>query len=137
MKSMLVIVLLLALTTGCGSKYNRGTYDLYLIPEGYEGIIRVNYNIDGAPQLQREGEYDVIHVNESGKAETSTPTFDYGTVIDQYYYVDEEGNRTEIDPLCVNARGTGGSEFDGKSIPHTEIEVTRSACGEDFQVNGS
>lgn len=138
MKQMLFIVLMLAIATGCSSKYNRGTYDLYLIPEGYEGKIKVIYNIKGAPPLKREGKYDIIPVEPSGKYETSTPMYDYGTVIDQYYYVDDEGNRTKIDPLCVNIRGTGGSSNSaGVETHHTEIEVTQSTCGEDFMLKGS
>jgi hypothetical protein len=68
---------------------------------------------------------------------TSTPIYDYGTVIEQYYYVNDKGNRTKIDPLCVNTRGTGGTQSGNEETRHTEIEVTHSACGDDFAVNGS
>lgn len=137
MKQLLLTFSIMILMIGCTSKYNRGTYDLYLIPENYEGIIRVTYNIKDAPPLLREGEYDVIPVDGNGKYQTSNPMYDYGSVIDQYYYVDDQGNRTEIDPLCVNIRGTGGSQTGSEETHHTEIEVTRTACGEDFRLYGS
>lgn len=139
MKHTLVVFLILVILTGCDtSPYNRGTYDLYLIPEGYEGIIKVTYNVTDAPPLTREGEYDVIPVSADGKYETSTPMYDYGEVIDQYYYVDKEGNRSEIDASCINIRGTGGTgHSDGTETHHTEIEVTHTFCGEDFMLNGS
>lgn len=138
MKHLIIISLIIGFMTGCTSKYNRGTYDLYLIPEGYEGIIRVTYNIQDALPLEREGKYDIIPVRTDGQYETSNPMYDYGTVIDQYYYVDQDGRRTEINPLCIHSRGTGGStSSDGMETHHTEIEVTQSACGEDFMLNGS
>lgn len=137
MKHLLVLVLILAIGAGCSSKYNRGTYDLYLIPENYEGVIRIIYNVDSASPLEREGKYDIIPVNKDGIYNTSTPMYDYGAVIDQYYYVDSKGSRTKIDSLCVNIRGTGGSTINGIETHHTEIEVTHSECGEDFMLEGS
>lgn len=96
MKRTLLSVLILILTIGCSSKYNRGTYDLYLIPEGYEGDITVIYNVKDAPKLEKEGEFDIIPVPTNGRYETSNPMYDYGEVIDQYYYVDQKGNRTRL-----------------------------------------
>ncbi len=123
---------------GCSSLTNRGTYDLFLIPKNYEGVIKVLYNVEGAPTLQREGKYDIIPVDENGMYHTSTPIYDAGRVINQYYYVDGKGNRTEIDSLCVHGRGTGNRSNGTGGVTHyTEIEVTHSACGEDFAVNGS
>lgn len=132
---MLLLALLFA--AGCMSKYNRGTYDLYLIPDRYEGIVKVIYNVKDAPPLAREGKYDVIPVDRSGVYRTSNPMYDYGKVIDQYYYVDDKGNRTKIDPSCVHVRGTGGEQSAGIDIHFTEIEVTHSACGNDFRLWGS
>ncbi|RJX41455.1 hypothetical protein D3P09_05635 [Paenibacillus pinisoli] len=131
----LALIAMTFLLAGCFS--NKGTYDLFLIPEHYEGVIRVTYNVPGAPLLAQEGEYDVIPVDEQGRYDTSTPMFDAGTVINQYYWVDREGNRTAVDPLCVNVGGTGGTEIDGVRTHFTEIEVTRTQCGEAFQFHGS
>lgn len=62
--------------------------------------------------------------------------FDAGTVINPYYWVDREGNRTVVDPLCVNVSGTESSDIDGVRTHFTEIEVTRT-CGESFMFHGS
>ncbi|MDQ0061071.1 DUF6843 domain-containing protein [Paenibacillus harenae] len=137
MERLLFAILFIAIAMGCTSKYNRGTYDLYLIPEGYEGTIRVIYNVKNAPLLEREGKYDVIPVKGNGKYETSTPMYDYGEVIDRYYYVDEKGNRTELDPMCVSVLGTGGTDNAQGETHHTLIEVTHSKCGKDFGLWGS
>jgi len=125
------------LLSGCLSEQGKGTYDLYLIPEGYEGNIRVTYNVNGAPGLAKEGKFDVIPVDGKGTAETSNPMFDYGEVIDRYYYVDERGNRAEIPPECVHVKGTGGSSDARRELHYTDIEITRSSCGDEFRAWGS
>lgn len=132
-----IVLIALILLAGCSSAYNRGTYDLYLIPENYEGIIRVTYNVKDAPPLEREGEYDVIPVDSSGTARTSNPMYDSGEVIDHYFYVDVRGNRTRIDPSCVNVRGTGGTQSANEETHFTEIEVTHTSCGNNFRLHGS
>jgi hypothetical protein len=131
-----MIMVIAVVTAGCASKYNRGTYDQYLIPDRYEGIVKVIYNVKDAPPLQREGKYDVIPVGEDGTYRTSNPMYDYGTVIDQYYYVNDKGERTAIDPACVHVRGTGGTQNGQENTHYTEIEVTHSACGIDFRLHG-
>ncbi|OAB40283.1 hypothetical protein PBAT_23545 [Paenibacillus antarcticus] len=137
MKQMFLLIIMIVVV-GCSSEYNRGTYDLYLIPDDYEGVIQVIYNVKNSPQLQREGKYDVIPVDKSGMYRTSTSMYDYGSVIDQYYYVNHKGDRTKIDSLCVNVMGTGGYQNEqGEETHYTKIEVTRSVCGENFRSNGS
>lgn len=134
---LIMILLLLLLCTGCFSNYNKGTYDLYLIPDQYEGVIRVLYNTESAPPLEREGKYDIIPVGEDGTYHTSNPQWDDGEVIDQYYYVDLEGNRKEIDRYCVSNRGWRKWSVNGIETIFTEIEVTHSQCGEEFFLRGS
>jgi hypothetical protein len=130
------IVIIIFMLSGCISKQGKGTYDLYLIPEGYEGTILVTYNVKDAPPLAKEGKYDVIPVNEDGTYETSNPMYDYGTVIDQYFYVDSKGERKEIDSSCVHVLGTGGASSGGVDTHFTKIEVTHSACSESFKIEG-
>ncbi|MFF2887184.1 DUF6843 domain-containing protein [Paenibacillus sp. NPDC057967] len=132
----LALIAFVILLAGCGSN-NRGTYDLFLIPEHYEGIIRVTYNVPNAPLLSKEGKYDVIPVGDKGRYDTSTPMFDAGTVINRYYYVNREGKRMDIDPSCINVRGTGGTDIDGVRTHFTEIEVTSTACSDRFKFKGS
>ncbi|QHW29373.1 hypothetical protein GZH47_00035 [Paenibacillus rhizovicinus] len=89
---------------GLGFTKSSSTNDIYLIPEGFEGDIQVNYNVQGAPALEKEGKYDVIPIGIDGTYNTSNPDMEYGLVTDQYFYVSHEGKRTPIDTLCVNVR---------------------------------
>lgn len=123
---------------GCSS--NQVTDDIYLIPENYEGYIYIFYHVNGAPLHKQEDKYDVFEVNEDGYFATSAKDMDYGTVTDQYYYFDGQGNRTEIDKECVRTLGTGGYENDPQSeqqikILYTGIAVTKTACGQDFSLS--
>ncbi|WP_088104181.1 DUF6843 domain-containing protein [Halalkalibacter urbisdiaboli] len=113
------------------------TYDIYLIPQGYEGDVFAFYNIPGAPRVETEEGYTVHKINDEGYFITSTPDLDYGTVTDKYYYVDKEGNRTLISNTCVSGFGTGGFEtFDegNKKInfSYTGFKLTQNYCSEEF-----
>ncbi|WP_052002332.1 DUF6843 domain-containing protein [Halalkalibacter wakoensis] len=119
---------------------NSETNDIYLIPEGYEGEVYAFYNVRGAPKVEKEGKYSLHPINEEGYFVTSTNDLDYGTVTDQYYYVDDQGNRTPIENSCVNVFGTGSFSNHGEdhvtSISYTGFELTKSHCGEEFMLNG-
>lgn len=112
------------------------TNDIYLIPEDYEGDIYVLYNVKGAPEVEVEDGYEVHVINEEGYFATSTPDMDYGTVTDQYYYVDEAGNRTPIDETCVSIFGTGrfSRTIQGEEIEfiYTGLKLTKDHCSEAF-----
>lgn len=113
------------------------TDDLYLIPEGYEGDVFVFYNIAGAPKVETEDGYEVHKINSNGYFVTSTPDMDYGTVTDQYFYVDKEGERTPISEKCVSLFGTGGyttSENEEIDLIYTGFRLTKDKCGEEFMV---
>jgi len=113
------------------------TNDIFLIPEGYEGDIQVNYNVAGAAKLEKEGKFDVIPLRADGIYDTSTPDMDYGLVKDQYYYVDQDGRRTPIDHSCIHVKGNGTSEVGSIITRHQYLKVTRTKCGEQFQSWGS
>jgi hypothetical protein len=62
----------------------------------------------------------------------------YGFVNDQYFYVDEKGNRTPIDNYCTHEGVSGGSmEMGGKEMLYKVFQVTNSECGEDFFLDGN
>ncbi|WP_339324711.1 hypothetical protein [Paenibacillus sp. FSL W8-0194] len=112
------------------------TDDLFLIPEGFEGNIQVNYNVAGAPRLEKEGKYDVIPIRADGTYDTSNPDMDYGTVTDQYYYVGQDGKRTPIPENCIHVKGNGASEIGSNITRHQYLKVTRTTCSENFRVWG-
>lgn len=119
------------LLAGCG---NEETNAIYLIPEDYTGYAIAVYNVKGAPPLTYEGDFAVHQMNEDGFFATSQPDMQYGTVTDQYFYVDQAGNRTSIDPTCIHTFGTGGFQSDKVNILYTGIEVSDS-CSEAFAQN--
>ena len=112
------------------------TNDLYLIPQGYEGDVFVFYNVDGAPKLESENGYEVHVINEQGYFVTSEPDLDYGTVTDQYFYVDERGSRTPINDQCVKLFGTGEFSMEHGNqeieLKYTGFTLTKNQCGEEF-----
>ena len=129
---------LLSLISGCT---NSATNDMYLIPEGYEGYILAVYNVKGAPPLTYENDFAVHAINEMGYFVTSHHDLDYGTVTDEYYYMDSEGNRTKVDDQCIRGIGTGGherSDHHGNliNIVYSGIEIT-SDCTSDFSTSSN
>lgn len=114
--------------TGCA---NSETNAIYLIPEAYTGYAIAVYNVKNAPPLTYEKGFAVHTMNEDGYFATSQPDMQYGTVTDQYFYVDQGGNRTPIDPTCIHTFGTGGLQSDKVNLLYTGIEVTDN-CSEAF-----
>ncbi len=114
------------------------TNGVYLIPEGYEGDVFVFYNVPGAPPVEVENDYFVHEIHEDGYFVTSTRDMRHGIVTDQYYYVDENGNRTAVDNQCIYLFPTGGySDYPetGEGITdlyYSGFEVTADGCGQEF-----
>ncbi len=151
MKRTLSILISLIFIVGCSNKEEaENTNDIYLIPNGFEGSILVLYDVPDQPPLKKEGNYTVIpikrenlegleatNIQQYGIYLTSTEDLKYGTVNNQYYYIDEKGNRTAIDEQCTHLMGngsfTGGS---GKEIKYQSIQITKGDCGETFYLNG-
>ncbi|WP_203363267.1 hypothetical protein [Bacillus sp. REN10] len=139
-KTIPALFFVLFALVGCTN--DRVTNDIYLIPEDYEGYVYAFYNVKGAPEIKKEGDYKVYPINDEGYYATSTPDMDYGTVTDQYYYVDKNGKRTKINEECIRGLGTGGFEHnpgsaDNINIHYTGIEVTKDRCGQEFMQSGN
>ncbi|MED1093551.1 DUF6843 domain-containing protein [Bacillus paramycoides] len=139
-----VLTFLLLFTVGCAMTENGKTNDIYLVPEGYEGYAYIFYNVKGAPEVQKEGDYEVHTINDKGYFVTSTPNMDYGTVTDKYYYVDKNGKRTQINSSCVRGLETGSTEGNiGErsekhyEIHYTGIEITTKGCSEELKVSSN
>lgn len=76
----------------------------YLIPEGFVGWVRIDYEVEGAPELPIEDGFRVYRIPSSGLLQTSSAV-QSGWASDEYYYVDASGDREQ---LTVTARGGGG-----------------------------
>lgn len=140
MKQCVAAAFFLFVLAGCTA--NSAANDIYLIPQNYEGNVYAFYNVKGAPEIQKEGDYQVYAINEEGYFATSTPDMDYRLVTDKYYYVDENGERTRINEDCVRGMGAGSFENGPESvnqikIKYTGIEVTKNRCGQEFKDSGN
>ncbi|WP_404445467.1 hypothetical protein LG307_19390 [Sutcliffiella horikoshii] len=121
------------------------TNTIYLIPEGYEGSIVVLYNGQNEESVAKEEEFFVIPlsveelptlkgsgIEEYAIFQTSSK-WRAGLVTDKYFYVDESGNRSEIESSCIH-HGPGSSSSMG--VEYETLQVTNSSCGEDFRMSG-
>jgi uncharacterized protein DUF6843 len=57
----------------------------FLIPEGYSGWVRVEFEIVGAPPLPQDGGQTVVKIPSSGSLKTSSPE-QYGWAKDSYAF---------------------------------------------------
>jgi len=62
----------------------------FLIPEGYSGWVRVEFEISGAPALTSEGGQTVVKIPPTGRLMTSSPE-QYGWARDSYYFYSSPG----------------------------------------------
>jgi hypothetical protein len=149
LKKFTLAALVSIILTSCSS--TGYTNHIYLIPEGYEGAFTVFFNVLDAPPLKKEGDFAVVPLKTTeieALHQTEYATYAYALTSrekiytyefnNQYYYVDEDGNRTPIDEYCIHERGQGASTgSSGREIGYVDIQVTSSECGEDFYLNGN
>jgi hypothetical protein len=106
-----------------------------LIPEGYVGWVRVDYQIKGAPELPIEEGYRVYKFPDSGQLQTSS-AFEVGTYADlifgredEFYYYSSDTRRR----LPAGANGADGGMIwrqgrgeMGSGMPPAEIKIKES-----------
>lgn len=78
--------------------------DRYLIPDGFVGWVRIDYEVEGAPELPIEDGFYLLRIPASGHLETSS-SLGTGWASDEYYYLSARGDR---DKIRATARGRGG-----------------------------
>jgi hypothetical protein len=82
----------LFMSQGCGH-WRRP--EVVLIPNGYVGWVRISYAVKGEPALQvQRCAYEIV-VPQNGRIATSSPMTS-GLAHDEYYYVDEHGQRRSL-----------------------------------------
>ncbi|WP_027408870.1 DUF6843 domain-containing protein [Anoxybacteroides tepidamans] len=107
------------------------THYYYLIPKGYVGKFIVVYNIKHAQKPEKIGDYDVVKINEKGYALISTPQ-KYGDIEDKYFYIDEKGNKEEIDQKCIDVGATESISGEGYEYTGDEFYI-KPECGNESQ----
>ncbi len=89
----LVILMALALWLGLGAKPSNIRTWRFLIPEGYTGWVRIEFEIPNTPALPgKNGEY-TLTIPSDGKLRTSS-TEQYGAATDKYFYISGQGRRS-------------------------------------------
>lgn len=86
----LALLMSLALWLGWTGEHSSLRSSRFLIPEGYTGWIRVEFEVQGAPPLSTEGAEYVLRIPADGILRTSSPE-QYGWARDHYYYYSAEG----------------------------------------------
>ena len=92
MKKYLLILLLVSIT-GCAQKQAENT--IRLIPKDYIGPVLVIFNQQEGEAKEYEGDKRVYKIPENGVLKTQFEP-NYGVQKHEYYYVDNNGKRTEI-----------------------------------------
>ncbi|HKG59293.1 MAG TPA: hypothetical protein VKB05_05895 [Pyrinomonadaceae bacterium] len=84
---LLLLVLLLS-TAGCEAEHRRPA-NVY-IPNGYVGWVRIEYEVKGAPELERDffGPWEYQRFPKSGLLRTSSKLNDGAASVNYFYYSD-------------------------------------------------
>jgi hypothetical protein len=96
---ILVGALTIALLTGLGlwlgmsARNSPHRASRFLIPEGYTGWIRVDFEVRGAPPLPMEDGQYILKIPPGGELRTSSAE-QYGWAEDHYYYYSAQGVRS-------------------------------------------
>ncbi|WP_043930019.1 DUF6843 domain-containing protein [Bacillus sp. EB01] len=117
------------------NKFQERTHNAYLIPKGFEGEIKVVHDIKNTPLEKTSDGYDIININESGYGLSAEP-LDSSLIEDKYYFVDESGNKEEIEKLCISVgdrKAIGGDDYE---YTYETLYVTSNKCGQVFRENG-
>ena len=96
-----------------GACEQRRSPSRYLIPKGYVGWVRIDFNVSSAPLLEKEAGYWNFTFPESGKIQTSSE-MEYGAANDEYYYFDGD-SRSSLKQTGWGGGGLIWGGFNGKS----------------------
>lgn len=122
MKQLLILLLHLMFLLVCCLVFSacviepHATPATYLFPEGYVGWVRVDFNIEGAPELPIENGRQIYQFTPSGHLRTSSKLeYSRGREV-QYFYYSNDSRR----PLRETDHGKGGMIWFGGSNPLEE-----------------
>src|ERR1019366_906876 len=89
----LALLISLGLSLGLGARHNSLRSSRFLIPEGYTGWIRIEFEVQDALPLAMEGGEYVLRIPADGVLRTSSAE-QYGWTQDHYYYYSAQGVRS-------------------------------------------
>jgi len=112
------------ISAGCQEKERRPSR--YLIPEGYVGWVRINFNVKDATPVPFEDGHYLFKFPASGLLETSSD-IEYGVSSgDDYFYYSSEGKRQKLQGtgwggggmIWAGANGWSGKNFTERTDVH-------------------
>src|SRR5580704_8438072 len=89
----LALLMSLGLWLGWTGQHSSLRSSQFLIPEGYTGWIRVEFEVQGSPPLPMEGGGYILRIPDDGVLRTSS-TEQFGWAKDHYYYYSAQGKRS-------------------------------------------
>lgn len=116
-----------------------GVDQTYLLPNGFEGCVFLNYDVEGASPLKIENNEIVYKVPESGVINTSSPS-DFGWTNEKHsgyyqlsaFYVGEDGEIIEKLPQeKIRFGANGSSQKEGEAMTHHSYQIFGSKEIED------
>jgi hypothetical protein len=90
----------------------------FLIPEGYVGWIRIDFNVAGAPELPMEDGYYVFRFPESGRLQTSSDDIVESRRNQFFYY--GSGKEYLLETSCSHGACMVQEEFSGPGSSHPD-----------------
>ena len=117
---ILCLSLLCAFIGGCLFKSDK-TYR-HLIPKGYIGWVRVDFNIKDAPALPKENEYFLVKIPHSGILKTSDDLIPFVKYQKEEYYYYSNNKRYPLD-IGKELGGGGTVGKVGQDGNYTEISL--------------
>jgi len=119
-----LLLTLMALPMGwCGQKQEQRPAVKYLIPDGYVGWVKINFQVPNAPELPVENGQYLVRIPETGVFKTASQ-IEYGWAKDQYCYYAAQCKHD----LKVTGWGGGGmiwGNFNGQDFNGNHQVVQR------------
>lgn len=122
-KALAAVLLLTVSCAATNCALPRRIPDTWVIPDGYEGWVKIDYIVKHAPALPIEKGYRIIRLSSAGYAQTPSELLD-GWASDNFQY--DNGS-----PLHQTGWGEGGSVWGGVAeaeIVRTEVSKTAGTC---------
>jgi hypothetical protein len=88
--ALTLALLMVALWLGMSTRNATQRASHFLIPEGYTGWVRIEFEVQGAPSLPVESSQYIVKIPSSGVLQTSSPE-QYGRAHDHYDYYSAQG----------------------------------------------
>ena len=125
----LSLVIMVSFDTGIMSFGTEGADRTYLLPNGFEGCVVVEYNVKGAETLNVKNNEVIYNVPESGIVETSTTYEEWwdnggkGLHEVNAFYVGEDGEKIrELEEYEIQGGGSSSTTEDEKPTVYRDYE---------------